>query len=144
VIVLYIVAIALHVVVAVLAIGVVGAVPVTARIARQSEDRFEGGERVLGVLLRITQLGFVLMLVTGVLLDLSMAGAFHRTGWFKASIAVLLVVGFSHARARAALRSGLAPGGSHEAALTRVERWGWAMCAAVALITILMQTKPLP
>jgi hypothetical protein len=84
------------------------------------------------------------MLVTGGLIDFSMAGAFHRTGWFRASIAVLLVIGFSHARARSALRSGLAPGGSREAALTRVERWGWAMCAAVALITILMQTKPLP
>jgi hypothetical protein len=141
---LYIVAVVIHVVVAVLAIGVVGAIPLTARIARLSAGGFAGSERALGVLLRIMQVGFAGMVLTGVLIDLSMSGAFHRTGWFKASIAVLVVIGFSHARARRALRSGLAPGGSREAALTRVERWGWAMCAAIALVTILMQTKPLP
>jgi hypothetical protein len=141
---LYGVSIAIHVVVAVLAVGVVGAIPLTARIARQSAGRFEGSENALGVLLRIMQVGFVVMVLTGVLLDVSMAGAFHRTGWFKASMAVLVVIGFSHARARAALRAGLQPGGVRDVALSRVERWGWSMCAAVALITILMQTKVLP
>jgi hypothetical protein len=142
--VLYVVAVAIHVVVAVLAVGVVGAIPVTARIARMSAAGFEGSQRALGVLLRILQIGLAVMLLTGVLLDLSMAGAFHRTGWLKASVVVLVGVGFSHARARAALRGALTAGGDREGALTRVERWGWAMCAAVALITILMQTKLLP
>ncbi len=64
--------------------------------------------------------------------------------WFKASIAVLAVIGFSHARARVALRKGFAPGGAPEVALAAVERWGWTMCASVAVITLLMQMKPLP
>lgn len=131
---LYAVAVVVHVVVAVLAIGLVGAVPITARLARLSPGDLAGAERILGVLLRAMQVGFFLMVLTGVLVDVSAAGPFHRTGWFKASIAVLVVIGFSHARARAALRRGNA--------LDRVERWGWAMCASVALITILMQMKP--
>lgn len=131
---LYVVAIVAHVLVAVLAIGLVGAIPLTARLARLSSGKVVGSERVLAALLRATQIGFVAMLLTGVLLDLSAAGAFHRAAWFKAAIAVLVLTGFAHARARAALRK--------EDALALVERWGWAMCALVALITILMQMKP--
>jgi hypothetical protein len=155
---LYTVAIAVHVVVAVLAIGLVGAVPLTARFARQAPHArqraephtdeavgaFVGSEQVLGALLRAMQVGFLLMVLTGVLLDVSAAGAFHRTAWFKVSMAVLAVIGISQARVRAALRRGFAPGGERELALARVERWGWVMCAAVALITLLMQCKPLP
>jgi hypothetical protein len=144
---LYIVAIAVHVVVAVLGIGLVGAVPLMARSARSEARRTgttAGGERVLGSLLRATQIAFVAMAVTGIVLDVSVAGAFHRTAWFRVSIVVLAVIGFAHARARAALRKGFAPGGARDVALSRVERWGWTMCAAVALITVLMQTKPLP
>ena len=133
---LYAVAIVVHVLVAVLAIGLVGAIPITARLARLSAGQLAVPARLLETLLRAMQLGFTLMLLTGVLLDVSAAGAFHRTGWFKASIGVLVVIGFSHARARAALRRG------NE--LERVEQWGWAMCASVALITLLMQWKPFP
>lgn len=140
---LYLVAIAIHVVVAVLAIGMVGAVPLVARLARK-DGTLGSPERLLGALLRVMQLGFFAMLLTGILLDVSMDGAFHRTTWFKVSIAVLAVVGFSHARARGALRKGFAPGGGREVALASVERWGWTMFAAVAVITLLMQMKPLP
>jgi hypothetical protein len=140
---LYVVAIAIHVVVAVLAIGVVGAVPLVARLARK-DGTMGSPERLLGALLRVMQLGFFAMLLTGILLDVSMDGAFHRTTWFKVSIAVLAIIGFSHARARVALRKGFAPGGGREVALANVERWGWTMCAAVAVITLLMQMKPLP
>jgi hypothetical protein len=131
---LYAVAIVVHVLVAVLAVGLVGAIPITARLARKSAGQLVGVEKILGALLRAMQVGFVVMLLTGMLIDRSASGAFHRTGWFKASIVVLVVIGFSHARARAALRRGNA--------LDRVEQWGWAMCASVALIVILMQMKP--
>jgi hypothetical protein len=141
---LYTVAVALHVVFAVLGVGMVGAVPLTARFARNGAGTLSGSARTLTALLRAIQRAFLAMLVTGVVLDVSVAGAFHRTTWFKASVAVLLVVGVSHARARAALRRGFAEGGSQELALGHVERWGWAMCAAVAVITVLMQIKPLP
>jgi hypothetical protein len=78
------------------------------------------------------QLGLGAMLLTGILLDWSAAGGFHRMTWFQVSMAVLVVLGISLGRARAALRH-------HE--LRRVEQWGWAMCAAVAVVTLLMQVK---
>jgi hypothetical protein len=133
---LYLVTVALHVVVAVLAIGLVGAIPLVARLARRSSPTWTGTDRLLGVLLRATQFGFLAMLLTGVLLDFSAGGAFHHAGWFRASVLLLVFTGLFHARARAALRRGNA--------LHLVERWGWTMCGSIALITLLMQTKPFP
>lgn len=138
---LYEIAIAVHVLAAVLAVGLVGAIPLTARFARRSEGDLARSDVVLGALLRAVQIGFLLMLLTGVLLDVSASGAFHHAGWFRASIVILVVAGVSHARARAALRRGFAPGGARRDALGQVERWGWAICASVALVTLLMQTK---
>ena len=122
---LYLASVALHVMTAVLVIGLIGAVPLAAR---------SGAERLVGILLRTTQFGFLGMVITGILLDVSSGGNFHRASWFKASIVVLVLAGAAHARARAALKRN---------ALQAVERWGWAMCAAIAVITFLMQTKPL-
>jgi hypothetical protein len=141
---LFAVAKLVHVLTAVLAIGLVGAIPLTARLARRSDDAQAGAERVLGALLRAVQLGLVAMLVTGGLLDHAAAGAFHHTGWFRASIAVIVVLGGALARARAVLRRGFAPGGVRISALARIEQWGWAMSALVALTIVLMQMKPLP
>ena len=127
-------AIAVHVVVAVLAVGLVGAIPLTARLARRFAGQLPAAEGILGALVRSVQLGLFVMLLTGVVLDFSVAGGYHRMAWFRASIAVLVFLGFCLGRARAALRT-------HE--LGRVEAWGWAVCASVAVITTLMQLKPL-
>jgi hypothetical protein len=142
--VLYAISICIHVLTAVLAVGLVGAIPLTARMARQSARELAGVERILAALLLAMRAGVAVMVLTGVLLDLSASGAFHRTGWFKASIAVLVFLGVSLVRTHVALRRGFASGGARENALGQVERWGWAMCASVALIAILMQMKPLP
>ena len=144
---LYAVAVAIHVLVAVLGVGLVGAIPITARIARRSAAAVSAAgearsvEPILAVLLLATQLAFLVMVITGVLVDVAMAGAFHRTAWFQVSIAVLLVVGLSHARARSALRNARREG-ARDAALGRVERWGIVMCVGVATVALLMQVKP--
>ena len=142
--VLYVFAIAVHVVVAVVGIGLVGAVPLIARLGRQATDSLAETERILGALLRAMQIGFVVMVLTGVLLDVSAGGAFHRTGWFQASLVLLAVNGLAHARARRALGRGRTPGESRTLALRRIERWGWTMCVVVVSITVLMQIKPFP
>jgi hypothetical protein len=123
---LYLISVALHVITAVLVVGLIGAIPLAARF---------GAERLVGALLRTTQFGFLGMLITGILLDVSSAGNFHHAGWFRASVVVLVLVGAAHSRARAALKAN---------ALRLVERWGWAMCAGIAVITLLMQTKLVP
>ena len=130
---LYAVAIAIHVLVAVLAVGLVGAVPLAARLA-QTAGQPAGAAALLRALLVAVQVGLGVMLLTGVLLDFAVAGGFHHMRWFQLSIAVLVFLGLSLGRARAALR---------EHAFRAVERWGWAMCASVAAITVLMQLKPL-
>ena len=126
---MYETAVVLHVLVAVLLIGLCGAIPVVARAA------LVGSERILGTLVRALQIGLLAMLLTGVLIDVSVAGAFHATGWFRGSVALWIVVGICVGRTRGALRRG---------ALPRVERWGWITCVAVALVTILMRAKFLP
>jgi hypothetical protein len=128
----------------VLAVGLVGAIPLTARLARRRDGAQAGAEKILHALVRAVQVGLIAMLLTGGLLDRLAAGAFHRTGWFRVSIALVVVLGVSLARTRAALRRGFAPGGVRDGALARVEHWGWAMCALVAMTVILMQTKPIP
>lgn len=133
---LYTITIAIHVVVAVLAIGLVGAIPITARVARHATAPL-ATNAVLGPLLRAVQLGLVAMLVTGVLLDVAVAGAYHSTGWFRASVLLFLAIGFSIGRARIAFRRG------GQEVLARVERWGWVASVLVALVTIVMRTKPL-
>lgn len=138
---LYAVSIAVHVLVAVVGVGLVGAVPIAARLLRGAAG--SGGERLLGVLLRSTQLALAAMAVTGVLLDLSVAGAFHQAAWFRVSVLVFLGVGFALTRARATLRKARASGHLQDEALARVERWGLVMCVGVALITLLMQIRPL-
>ena len=137
---LYVVAIGLHVLIAVLGIGMAGAIPVTAHLLRGSAA---AADRVLGALLRATQLAFAGMLVTGVLIDVSVSGAFHQTTWLKLCVPVFVVIGFAFARARATLRKARASGKVEEAALLRIERWGLLMCAGIAVVTLLMQTKPL-
>jgi hypothetical protein len=71
-------------------------------------------------------------------------------------VALFLVLGFSHARARAALRKGQGadPGNDDgdvsrdasrdEETLRRIERWGWTMYATVAVLAALMALKPFP
>ncbi len=139
---LYVIAVGIHVLTAVLAVGLVGAIPLTARMARRPARDLDAVDGTLRALLRATQVGLLLMLLSGVLIDFSASGAFHRTGWFKLSMAALIVLGAALGRTRAALRRGFAPGGVRERALVQVEQWGWAMCASVALITLLMPMKP--
>ncbi len=82
------------------------------------------------------------MMVTGALLDAVAHGAYHESGWFRASFALLVFLGVALSRARASLRKAHARDGDLEGALRRVERWGWSMCATVVLITGLMEVKP--
>ena len=139
---LFSVAIALHVVVAVLGIGVAGAIPITAHLLRGASDTGTTGDRLLGALLRSTQLSFAAMLVTGVLLDVSMDGAFHRTMWLRLCVPAFVVIGVAFGRARATLKKARASGKVEDLALLRIERWGLVMCAGIAVVTLLMQARP--
>jgi hypothetical protein len=155
---IFVLVLATHVIVAVVGIGLVGAVPIVARLARLARSARRDGQGLaakrplLEVLLRVTRWGLAIMAVTAVLLDVAAGGAFHAAGWFRASAALFVLLGFSHARARAALRKsqGADPGNAEldasrdEDTLRRIERWGWTMYATVALLAALMALKPFP
>jgi hypothetical protein len=131
--------ISLHVIIAVLGIGLCGAIPIVARQARLAASVKTD---LLESLFRYTRWSLVAIALTGALLDFAAGGGFHSSWWFRVSVALLLLAGFSGARARAALRKGFAPGADSEVALRRVQRWGLTMCTTVALITALMEAKP--
>jgi hypothetical protein len=147
----FVLVLAAHVIVAVVGTGLVGAVPIVARLARRGGQGLASKRALLEVLLRVTRWGLAIMAVTAVLLDLAAGGAFHAAGWFRASGALFVLLGFSHARARAALRKGRGadPANDGDASrdedtLRRIERWGWTMYATVALLAALMALKPFP
>jgi hypothetical protein len=111
-------------------------------VARHA-DALAGTDAVLGTVLRAVQLGLAAMLVTGVLLDTAVGGAYHSTGWFRASGVLFLAIAAAVGFARIAFRRSGAPGVTRRDALARVERWGWVASVLVALVTIVMRTKPL-
>ncbi len=138
----YTVVVALHVVVAVVGVGLIGAVPIAARAARRVPELPSAYDGLFGALFMLGRVSLATMLLTGAFLDYSAGGAFHASGWFRGSFALLLVAGFSIMRARSTLRGAAVAKGGPDAALRRVERWGWAACTTVALIAVLMEAKP--
>jgi hypothetical protein len=134
----YTVVVAIHVLVAVVGVGLIGAIPIAARVARRAADAGFARRALFDVLFRCTRVSLATMVLTGGFLDFSAGGAFHSRVWFRASVALLVVAVFALVRARAALHEP----SMTDAALRQVERWGWASCATVALMAVLMEVKP--
>jgi hypothetical protein len=95
----------------------------------------------LGPLLRYSGFSLAAMLATGILLGIT-GGAVHEAWWFRASALLLVPTGVLHAQARRAVRRSLANGDERALDLRRVARLGYAMCAIIAVIVVLMEVKP--
>jgi hypothetical protein len=132
---------ALHVVVAVLGLGLIAAVAVVAATARRAGRGLTDVAAWLTPLLRFSAISLGVMLATGALLDFAVGGAFNQRWWFRGSALLLVATGVLHARARSALRTVPASGGG-DAALRRVERIAYGMCLLIAVIVVLMEAKP--
>lgn len=115
----------LHVIVAILGVGQLAALAVTA-------GRAEAG--ALFALIRNTRLALATMFITGAALDFMSGGAFHERLWFRGSGILLIITGVLSWRVQKAARA-TQPG--------RVRALAWGMCGAVALITAMMELKPL-
>jgi len=114
----------LHVIVAILGVGQLAAVAVTAGKADVA---------TLTSLIRNARLSLAAMFISGAALDFMSGGAFHERLWFRGSAILLIVTGILSWRAQKAARA---------AQPARVRGLSWGMCGAVALITILMELKP--
>jgi len=130
-----------HVLVAILGVGSIASVAIVAGTARRTGRGSTGALIWLGPLLRYSGLSLAAMLATGILLGLT-GGGVHQAGWFRASALLLIPTGVLHARARRALRRGLANEDDGDRVLRRVEWSAYGMCAIIALIAVLMEAKP--
>jgi hypothetical protein len=138
----YVPVLVVHVLVAVLGVGSIASLAVLAGTARRAGRPSTDPSAWLGPLLRYSAISLGAMLATGAFLDVAAGGAFHEAWWFRGSALMLVATGGLHAQARRAVRRGLAGEGITAATLTRVERIAYGMCALIAAIAVLMETKP--
>jgi hypothetical protein len=139
---LFIPTLVLHVLVAVLGLGSIASIVIIAAVARRSRYKTKEILSWLSPLLRCSAISLAAMLFTGILLDLAAQGAFRHLWWFRGSALLLLATGALHGQGRRAIRWGLADEAKYDVVLRRVERIGYAMCALVLAITVLMVIKP--
>jgi len=139
---LYVPVLVMHVLVAVLGLGSIASVAVVAAAARKAGRDSRDVSAWLSPLLRYSAFCLAAMLVTGVLLDFAVGGAFHEAWWFRGSALLLVATGALHAQARRAVRQALAGKDDADVVLRRVERIAYGMCALIAAITVLMEAKP--
>jgi hypothetical protein len=139
---LYTSVLVVHVLVAVLGLGSIASVAIVAATAGKVGRGSTGALTWLGPLLRYSAFSLAAMLATGILLGITSAGAVHEAWWFRGSALLLVPTGALHARARRAVRRGLATEGDGDLALRRVARLAFGMCALIAVIAVLMEVKP--
>lgn len=134
----YVIVVCIHVVVAVLGLGQVTGMLVLASGAEETVS--PATWRVLERLVRGISWSLLVMLLTGVLIEYLGGGGFHHTWWFRLSFLLLLALGAISGATRRALRKrGQTPAGE---TLRRVRRAAWAMCTLIAVVTVLMESKP--
>ena len=131
-----------HVLVAVLGLGSIASVAIVAATTRRAARGSTGASVWLGPLLRCSALSLAAMLATGLLLDLTVAGAFSAAWWFRGSALLIVATGVLQAQARRALRRGLPNEDFGETVLRRVEWIAYGMWALIAVIVVLMEVKP--
>jgi hypothetical protein len=138
---LYLVALATHVVVAILGLGSVVSVAIIAAVVRRSGHVTEASTWIRP-LLRVSAFSLAGMLITGVVIIAAAGGGYHRAWWLRLSVLLLVVTGALHGLARRALKR--EPANEQEARLVlqRVERIAYGMSTLIATITVLMELKP--
>jgi hypothetical protein len=132
----------LHVLVAVLGIGLIGALPLAAWASRR-------GGLALGALsvwalplLRAARISLFLAFISGAALDIVSGGPFHHALWFRLAALLVVATAICLARVRAALARALSGALAEPVALRRIEYWGFTSVIAVACIVLLMEWKP--
>jgi hypothetical protein len=139
---LFVPTLVVHVLTAVLGLGSMVSIAMVAATARRAGRSPEDVLPWLGPLLRYSAFSLVIMLVTGIFLDLAAKGSFRGSFWFRGSALLLIAAGVLHGQARRTVRLGIAKQANSDAVLRRVERLAYAMCTVIAGITVLMEVKP--
>jgi hypothetical protein len=132
----------IHVVVAVLGMGSLLSVAIVASTARRRAGTSADAVTWLRPLLRYSAFSLAAMLVTGILMDVVIAGAFHQRWWFRGSVLLLVATGAMTGQARRMLRRSQTAADERDALLRRTQGLAYGMCALVAVITVLMEVRP--
>jgi hypothetical protein len=137
---LFAIALTIHVLAAVLGLGPLVAMAFTSA-RRPAEASLAEELRALRLRLSTwTALGLGTLLVTGVLIEAASGGSFHERWWFRLSFLLLIVLGALNGQTRRRLRRLDATRAAD--ALRSVSVLVWSMLALVAVVTILMTNRP--
>jgi uncharacterized membrane protein len=137
---LYAIVRGVHVVVAVLGTGTVGAIAIVALRARRQPAPLASSP--LPVLVTWASLSLAVMLVTGIWIDVEMHGVFHTALWFRASAIGLVVTGATLGVLRRQLAAGLRGRLTPDRALSRVATLAVIASTLVLVIVVLMERRP--
>jgi len=135
-------ALSVHVLIAVLGIGVIGALPIAARSARRGRLSLDALAAWALPLMFTARISLLLAVVSGVVLDFVFGGAFHHALWFRLAAVLVVVTAICLARARATLARATTGGLTEGVAFRRIEYFGFTSVLAVACIVVLMEWKP--
>ncbi len=136
----YPILLSVHVVTAILGLGQIVGTAIVATSTSTNAPVAPGTLTALRRLGRGTGAALGIMLLSGVLLDYTSGGAFHKMLWYRISFLLLVALGALQGGIRRTLRKvEREPDGR---ALRGVVRLSGAMCAVVAVIAILMEVKP--
>ena len=137
---MYGIAIALHVVVAILGVGQVTGLTIVAAVAQRSSPVAPATWSSLKRLTRGATWSLLVMLLTGVWLEVLAGGSHGRSVWFPLAFVLFLACGALLGITQRALRKGEAAG--EASVLSGVLTRGVVLCGLVAIIAALMQLKP--
>jgi hypothetical protein len=133
-------ALALHVITAILGVGPVAVMAVVSSRRPAAGETTTDRRELLGALCRWVSSALVVMLLSGLLIEVGAGGGFHRTRWYRASVLLLLVIGVINGLTRRKLRK--TDAASAAEAMRFAARASQMMCALVATITLLMTLRP--
>lgn len=139
----YLVALALHAIVAVLGIGQVLALLVLASDAQKASDRLPWTLSIMGRLARVVGISLGLMLLTGIVVMLPTGGAYGRAWWFRIAFLLFIALGACNGMLQRAIRvAGGSAADARTAAVARLPTLTWLMVGIATVIVFLMASKP--
>jgi hypothetical protein len=137
---LFIAAFVLHLLVAIFGVGPVVVMAILGSRAAPTRELAIERRDLLASVSRWVSIALTLMLLSGVLIGIGAGGGQHETGWYRASVLLLVVIGALNGFAQRKLRR------SDPVDLLQsirfVARVSWVMCTMVGVITILMTLRP--
>lgn len=132
---LYTLTLLLHLLTAVLGLGPIVALVVVTSAAPVA-DKATALHAALGRLTRVATWSTLVLLVTGIGMDLETSRAYDRTWWFRGSTLLVLLLGYLLGRTQRTLRQ------AQPGSLATVGTLARVMGAVVAVLVALMVLKP--